>query len=262
MARQTRVGRSTGIFALVLGLAAFAGCGGGATKKAPTTPEELPAQDKVRMAQSYLGAGRTGEAMALLEQAIADEPNNAQLQLFYGRLSYQAGKLDQAERALGRALELDSYLTDAHNLLGAVYANTNRPAEAEREFRTALASPAYPTPEMVYLNLALLYSSQGRNDEAISNLRSAVEISPKYYQAHFELASLLDREGNIEEAAREYEVALPAYRNVGEFHYRLGFAYFRLGERSKARESLERAISVSPGSNSAAQADELLKMME
>jgi Tfp pilus assembly protein PilF len=250
--------------ALAVGLAAalgVAGCGG-KDKKPPKTTAELSPQDKVRMAQSLLGAGRTGEAMKLIEEALAEQPDSPQLFLYYGKVSYQTGKLAQAEQALLKALELDAYLTDAHNLLGAVYANTERPAEAEREFRTALADPAYPSPEMAYLNLALLYSAQGRNAEAIANLRRAVEIDPKYYQAHFELASLLDREGQIEEAAREYEVASPGYRGVGEFHYRLGFAYFRLGERAKARESLERAISVAPGSNSAAQAGELLKLME
>jgi len=115
---------------------------------------------------------------------------------------------------------------------------------------------------MVYLNLGLLHASQGRYQEAIEALRSAVEISPRFYKAHFELASLLDREGNLDEAAREYEAATPAYRTIGEFHYRLGFVYFRLGDKGKAKDSLERAIDVAPGSNSAAQAGELLKLMK
>ena len=255
--------RDTGTTVLALALAlGVAACGGGGARKEPTTTEDLSAQDKARMAQSMIGAGRTGEAMELIEQALAEEPDSAQLQLYYGKVCFQAGQLAQAERALLRALEIDTYLTDARNFLGVVYSETDRPAEAEREFLTALKDPAYPTPEMVYMNLALLYSAQGRNSEAISNLRRSVELNPKYYQAHFELASLLDREGQIDEAAREYEVAGPAYRSVGEFHYRLGFAYFRLGQQAKARESLERAISVAPGSNSAAQAGELLKMME
>ena len=72
---------------------------------------------------------------------------------------------------------------------------------------------------------------------------------------------MLDRVGKIDEAALEYEVARPDYRNVGEFYYRLGFVYFRLGDQAKARENLERVIQVSPGSNSAAEANDLLKMI-
>ncbi|HXV74919.1 MAG TPA: tetratricopeptide repeat protein, partial [Candidatus Polarisedimenticolaceae bacterium] len=163
--------------------------------------------------------------------------------------------------AFETALEHDPFLTDARNFLGAVYTEMGRIDDAEYQFREALEDPAYPTPEKVYLNLALAYVAQGRDEEAISELRTAVELNPKFYKAHYELASLLDRVGRIDEAAREYEVARPDYRNVGEFHYRLGFVYFRLGDRARARESLERAIEVAPGSNSAAQADDILKMM-
>ena len=256
--------RNTGIaLALVILLLSAAACGGGGTKKQePTKPEELSTQDKVRMAQSMLNAGRTGDAVQLLEQALAEEPDSAQLQLFYGKINFQAGKFAEAEAAFERAIELDPYLTDARNFLGATYAEQGKNAEAEQEYLKALDDPAYTSPEMVYLNLGLLYSSQGRNLEAIESLRNAVEINPRFYKAHFELASLLDREGNLDEAAREYEVATPGYRAVGEFHYRLGFVYFRLGDKGKARDSLERAIDVAPGSSSAAQAGELLKMIE
>lgn len=255
--------RITGIvLALVIVLLGTAACGGGKKKDQPAKPEELSTQDKVRMAQSLLNAGRTGDAVDLLEQALAEEPESAQLQLFYGKINFQAGKFEEAETAFEKAIELDPYLTDARNFLGATYAQRGKNDEAEREYLKALEDPAYTSPEMVYLNLALLYSSQGRNVEAIESLRNSVEINPRFYKAHFELASLLDREGNLDEAAREYEVATPGYRSVGEFHYRLGFVYFRLGETSKARDALERAIDVAPGSNSAAQAGELLKLMQ
>jgi type IV pilus assembly protein PilF len=246
--------------ALVLALLSASSCGGKQTST--TEPEDLSTPDKVRMAQSMMNAGRVGDALSLMDEALEGEPDNPGLWSFYGKFNFQAGKYDEAEKAFVKALEIDPYMTDAHNFLGAVYNEQGRPDEAEREFLIALKDPAYPSPQMVYLNLALLYGTQGRDEEAISNLRRAVEIDPKYYQAHFELASLLDRDGKIAEAAREYEVAAPAYRNVGDYHYRLGFVYFRLGEKAKARDSLERAIAVAPGSNSAAQADELLRMID
>ena len=243
---------------VLLGVAAC----GGSKKQQTTEPAELSTQDKVRMAQSMLSVGRTGEAIEMLELAIEEEPESAQLHLFYGKINFQAGKFEEAEKAFKTAIEIDPYLTDAHNFLGAVYAELGKTSEAEREYMTALDDPAYPSPEMVYLNLGLLHASGGRDQEAIDSLRKAVEISPRFYKAHFELASLLDREGNLDEAAREYEVATPGYRTVGEFHYRLGFVYFRLGDKGKARDSLERAIDVAPGSNAASQAGELLKLMK
>jgi Tfp pilus assembly protein PilF len=236
------------------------GCGAGGHRD-PKKDPQVEAANKVRQAQSYVAAGRHGEALALLGEAEALQPGNAGIPNYQGQILFLAGRHREAEAALRKALQLDPYLADAHNNLGALYDRTGRKDEAEAEFRTALAQPGYPTPEKVHLNLGLLYGSQGRSQEALTELRHAVEIAPKYYQAHFELASLLDSMGKLEEAARLYEVAAPEYRARGDYHYRVGFVYFRLGDRVKSAEHLRRAIDVSPGSESAAKSDELLKML-
>jgi Tfp pilus assembly protein PilF len=237
----------------------LAGCAGDGARK---TDPELSPQDKERMAYSMLNAGRTGEALRLIGEALEAEPENIRFHSAKGEICLRVGKTEDAEIAFRRVLELDPYATEAHNALGSVYDRLGRKAEAEKEFKAALADPAYPTPEKVHLNLGLLYSSQGRNEEAIDSFRTAVSINPKYYRGHFELASILDRVGKVDEAVREYEVAAPDYGGEGEYHYRLGWAYYRLGEEAKARECLERAIQLAPGSNSAVRADEILKLMD
>ena len=181
---------------------------------------------------------------------------------YYGLLCLQSGRNDAAVGSLHRAIELDPYLTDARNVLGTVYLELGRAEDAEEQFRKALEDPAYPTPEKVYLNLGLLYDSQGRDDEAVESFRKSVGIDPKYHKAHFHLASALDRVGNLSEAAREYEVAEPAFKNDGEYWYRRGFAYYRLGRAGHALESLLRVRDVAPGSESAARADELLALLD
>lgn len=231
-------------------------------KPAHSKPAELTTTEKARMADSMLNAGRVREALAILEEALQEMPDNPQLRKFYGYACFRAGRLDDAEKALLSALELDPYLTDARNFLGAVYDQQGRPSDAEREWKKALEDPSYPTPELLYLNLGVLYAGQSRDAEAIEMLRKSVEINPRFYQGHYELASILERTDQLEEAAREFEVAAPAYRNVGEYYYRLGLTYLRLKQNDKAREALGRALTVAPGSPSAAQAGDLLKMLE
>ncbi len=245
--------------AAVLALASLlAGCVTPAVRK---RDPEVETANQIRTAQAYLQAGRTKEAVDILAEAVRIEPGNAGLRNFHGQVCLFAARYDQAEEELRKALEIDPDLADAHNNLGAVYDRTGRKTEAEAEFRLAIAAPAYPTPEKAHLNLGKLYESQGRTEEAIREYRQAVEIDTKYYQAHFELAALLEKTGRLDEAAREYEVAGPGYLASGDYFYRLGFAYFRLDDRSKARERLLRAIEVSPGSEAAAKSDDLLKVM-
>ncbi len=256
MKRRSKLLSGTAVLVLAWVLV---GCA--ARTAAPKKDPEVETANKIRMAQAYLQAGRTREALDVLDQAVRAEPNNAGLRNFYGQVCFMTGRNEAAESALRTALVLDPDLADAHNNLGALYDRMGRKDEADREYHAALASPAYPTPEKVRLNLGLLYSSQGRDEEAIHEYRKAVELSPKYYQAHFELAALLDRTGRLDEAVREYEVAAPGYSSSGDYFYRLGFGYFRIGDRSRAREKLTRAIEISPGSEAAAKSDELLKVL-
>jgi Tfp pilus assembly protein PilF len=247
------------IAVLLLAAACLAGCGGNSATKQPEGPTT---QEQVGRAQSMFRAGRVSEALEIMAEAVQSEPDNARMHSIYGTLCFQAGRYPEAEKAFLAALELDPYLTDARNFLGAVYAEEGRSNEAEEQYLIALRDPAYPSPELVYLNLGLLYAARGEDTRAVEQLRNAVEIDPKFYKGHYELASVLDRLDQTREAVREYEVAEPAYLQSGEYHYRLGMAYFRLGETWKARERLERAISVAPGSNSAARAAELLDVMD
>lgn len=254
--------RCTGVAAfavLAWAVLAVAACGG--TSKPPKKDPLTEATTHYRLAQAHVKGGRLNDAIAELDQAVALAPRNAEMANFQGQVLFLAGRMPPAEAAFRKALELDPYLTDAHNNLGALFDRQGKKSEAEAEFRRALEDPAYPSPEKVRLNLGLLYASLGRDEEAIRELRKAVEIAPRYYAAHYELAARLETAGRFEEAAREYEVAAPEFSTSAEYHLRLGITYLRLGNKTKAGEHLKRVIALSPGSENAARADELLPMV-
>ena len=245
------------LFGIALALVSM-GCAPAKTK--PKDPATATANN-IRLAESYYQAGRVSEALSILQKAVDSAPTNAPLLNYYGQLSFLAGRNDVAETSFTKALVLDPHLTDARNNLGSVYDATGKKTQAEQEYKAVLKDTTYPTPEKVYMNLGLLYGSQGRQEEAIANLRRAVELNPKFWHGHFELASALDRAGLLDEAAREYEVAAPDYRNNGEYHYRLGLVYMKLQQPGVAREHLMRCQELSPGSENASKAYDLLKML-
>jgi Tfp pilus assembly protein PilF len=255
--------RSPRVLPATLALAAgalivSAACGG---NKKPLQSPTLEAGKQIRLADSYYRAGRVSEALDIIDKAVVQDPKNASLRNFAGQLSFFAGRHEEAEKNFREALKIDAYMTDARNNLGALYDATGRKAEAEQEFKKALADAAYPTLEKVHLNLGLLYESQGRSDEAMASFRRAVEINPKFWRGHYELASALDKAGKLDEALREYEVASPDYKSNGEYHYRLGLAYMKDQQAGKAREHLSRCQELAPGSENASRALDLLKML-
>jgi len=254
----TPLPRSLIALGLVCGTALAAACA--APKAKPKDPARETATN-IRLAESYYRAGHVTEALSILQKAVDSAPTNAPLRNYYGQICFLSGRNAEAEKAFDKALELDPYLTDARNNLGALYDATGRKTQAEAEYRKVLEDSTYASPDKVYLNLGLLYGSQGRQTESIASLRKAVEINPKFWRAHYELASGLDRGGQLDEAAREYEVAAPDFRSNGEYHYRLGIVYMKLNQPALAREHLQRCEDLSPGSENAAKAFDLLKML-
>jgi len=246
---------------LCLSSGLMVGCGGSKKEPEPQA-KELSVSQQMQLAQSQMTAGRIGEALTTLDEAVSQEPDNARLRQFYGETCLNGGLLQEAEQAFRKALELDPYLTDAHIYLGAVYQEMDRLADAEREYLLALNNPAYPQPQKIYLGLGMLYQRQMRLDEAEAQLRTSVGIDPKFYRGHFELAGILEERGNLDEAIREYEVAEPGFQHNAVYHYRLGFAYFRNGEKYLARDRLNRAVDLAPGSVVAKEADDLLRMID
>lgn len=244
--------------AVAIALGAMAACGGA---KKPLDNPNIEAGKQIRLADSYYRAGRVSESLDIIDKAVANDPKNASLRNFAGQLSFFAGRHEIAEQHFLEALKIDAYMTDARNNLGALYDSTGRKDKAEEEFKKALADSAYPTLEKVHLNLGILYMSQGRQDEAIASFRRGVEINPKFWRGHYELASALDKAGRIEEALREYQVASPDYKANGEYHYRLGLAYMKDRQPDKAREHLSRCQELAPGSENASKALDLLKML-
>ena len=247
-------------FVLFVGVTA---CGGGKKAKSVNPePKELSLAEKVRMADSFRNAGRMNEALELLRETVEKNGENGQLHRVYGEYLFLAGRYQEAEVALNRALEIDPYLTDARNWLGAALTEQERFDEARQQYRKALDDPSYPSPQLIYLNLGVLYRKQGMDQKGIDEFRRAVQIDPRFHKAHFELALALESIGSFGEALDEIIVAEPSFRADGEYWYRRGFLEFRATTPQDAMESLRRCIDVSPGSPAAAKARELMEVIE
>jgi Flp pilus assembly protein TadD len=82
--------------------------------------------------------------------------------------------------------------------------------ERQGDYEAALTSYALalrdqPTNHRVLQNMAIAYSRTGRETEAVRCYRRALEIRPKLSGAHYGLAFLLLRRGEIENAAFHLE---------------------------------------------------------
>lgn len=164
--------------------------------------------------------------VSIAENAIGDKQQA--LALYHRGLAYQAlGQLDKARGDYSRAIKLqalgDKTINVAYYNRGLVHDGLNRPTAALADFVSAIEknpdfSPAYhnlgnvlrkmgkhkraiknfvkslklgnPHPYLTYLGLAMAYDAIGRKEQAITSLKYALNLQPRFQQAVEMLARL------------------------------------------------------------------------
>lgn len=118
------------------------------------------------MADLYSDAGRDDEAVKTLETAVGRFPNDADVLNYLGYILADRGqRLDEAERLIRRALEIDADNPSYLDSLG--WALFKRGAMQEAEEHLARAAAALPLNSVVQDHFGDLLARRGRHREAV-----------------------------------------------------------------------------------------------
>ena len=89
-------------------------------------------------------------------------------------------------------------------------------------------------------------SSKGDTNKAKRELKLSLQENPLHAEAHFLLASLLGREGDLDQAAVGYQETVKLEPNNAVARYNLGTTMLRRGETLPAARLLEEAVAIRP----------------
>jgi tetratricopeptide (TPR) repeat protein len=128
--------------------------------------------------------------------------------------------------------------------LGNLEVSLGDPAGAERYYRLALAVDDLFFPAK--LNLAVLLSQLGRNDEAGTVLEEVVHQYPDNADAASMLGLLRAEQGRPEEAVDLLRRAAAGMPREARVHYNLGLLLAGLGRDAEAEAALQRALELEP----------------
>lgn len=106
--------------------------------------------------------------------------------------------------------------------------------------------PSDPDNPAHYYELGTLYDELGRLDEAAEQYRLALQRDPRHADAHYKLGLVYQRQDRPEEAAAELEAALQNGVRQRGIHYHLGMALDRLDRPESAVAQLELALAADP----------------
>ncbi len=150
---------------------------------------------------AYLGeAGRTTEAIELLERAAAAEPTLDALNAL-GIAYARNGRQKDALATFARSLEIDPGNAMTYENVGAVHLDAARLAEARQSFVRAIASN--PESSQGHAGLAMVAIRQGDRKTAIAEWEKAVALQPSNFDALYDLGIQLAQDGQ-RDAARRY----------------------------------------------------------
>jgi TolB-like protein/Tfp pilus assembly protein PilF len=193
------------------------------------------------------------KAIAFYEQAIARDPNYALayagLASAYIILPFWAGadRLDaysKAEDAALKALRLDSDLAEGHLALGKVYFWKIDLAASLREYqRAAELKPNDATAHHWLGNDAL--AALGRFDEAIAEVKRAVELDPLSPVINTDLGTSFYYAHRYDESARQLRKTLEIDPTFFYAHFNLGIVLQAKGDLSGALAEYEKAKQLS-----------------
>jgi len=149
-------------------------------------------------------------------------------------------------QALRAVVSKDPLVIDAWLMMGNEYSRRREFTRALECFQKALAlKPDY---DLAVFNMANVYRTLGRDNDALSGYRRLVELDPRNAQAHQEAGQVLVDQGKLDEAQKELNRALEIQPAMAAARNTLGALRLKQGDivagEREIRAALEQKASL------------------
>lgn len=192
------------------------------------------------LTEAWYGLGVTDRSLAeeLLNRAVRKGENTPANEERVHRL------LDDALKALTRALELDPGSARTHLVMAESLADSGKFTEAIAEYQTALTLD--PQMQAASLGLASQYWKRRQFDQAVPLLQQVLRKTPEDPEANGMMADIEQHAGKDADAKRYAETALKGNPDLIETRVVLARVYVTMQEPKKAILELNKVIRADP----------------
>ncbi len=208
-------------------------------------PEAIPYLEKAQrsgevlymLGSAYLIARDLKKAEAVFAGMYGVSPNTAAAHLITAQMMMRQELIDDAEKELQTALELDPKLPQVHYILGEIRMFRGNPDQAVVDLKQELA--LNPDSSMAYYKLGDAYSRRSEWPAAIASLQKSVWLNPDFSGPYILLGKAYlktDQAANAEGVLRHAVQVDPQNYSA---HYLLGQALLQQGRAEEGRQVLE-----------------------
>jgi len=172
----------------------------------PPAPAYSSAALKFMQARQKIASGDASGAFVLFEQALRDEPQNAEFHSGFGQALLQVGRADEAVAEMRQAARLTP--STYQGVLARFLYVAGRTDESLREYEVLIADQ--PQDVSAAREYATILSQAGQFARAADALRRLTQAQPQNSNLQTELAYALERAGDTRAASDAYRAALSA----------------------------------------------------
>jgi tetratricopeptide (TPR) repeat protein len=199
-------------------------------------------QSLLLLANALQLQGRFKEVVSLLNARRNLYSESPAFLVTLAESEYDSILYDAAHDDLKRAIALDQNSYQAHFLLGNALFKLGKADEAITEYRVAIGlSPEQPR---THYQLALTLQSQHDQAGAEQEIAKALSIDRHYAPALIEMGRMLINENKPSDAVTELNLAIHDNPNAEQGYFLLAKAYAQLGDKEKSDEMAKRMVMV------------------
>ena len=186
--------------------------------------------------------GRPGEALALLDETLRQNPADIAALVLKGRLLQASRRPLEALACFETALAAEPDNAELLNERGAILSDLKRYGEAVESYDRAIA--ARPDYAEAFYNRGNALRDLKREEDALASYDRAIALRSDFIQAWNNRGSALTALRRHDEAVASFDKVLVLHAGVAEPWNNRGIALAALGRREEALASYDRALAL------------------
>lgn len=208
--------------------------------KQEISSEEKKAKIFYTQGTSELVNRRYTKALKYLLEAHKLSPKDSNISNNLGMAYYFKEDLENANKHLKLALELDPKNTDARMNIATIYLNQERYDQAMEVYNQILEDLVYEQQFKTHYNIAVIFRKKGDIDKAIFHLKKSVNANDIFCPANYDLGDIYYSRQQFTEAYKSYyRASLGTCYNNPEPHWKQAMTLIELGRYADAKDKLE-----------------------
>lgn len=222
------------------GLADYAAAAPYLQQAADQDPNNLPLL--LALAHSYLWSKQSGKVLDVYKKILLLNPDSAEADMLAGEALDEMKDNEGSTKMFRAAVKANPREPNAHFGLGYLLWSQKKYPEAARELQAELDNDPKHAQAMLYLADTDVQMNQMAAAQPL--LERVIELDPSLALAYLDLGIVYSETGRNEDALRELNVAAKLMPDDVNVHWRLGRLYRAMGKKEEAKAELDKASSL------------------